>query len=209
MLGILAILNVKLFYILKPNEIIISVTNRCENDLNVSFVPLNECFDNKETPNESLSVQNLSGFIPTAKIEFKNVTENTIINIDKQDSSKAPAGSLKPADLSTNGFVCFRRDNKIGVVCQVTPICVKSETQIEPTHVRVVFGLKHFANSQASETTTPGIGADAASSVIFQKIYIDFGPLRIEDGLKVIPRPKYIDDCLNNPTAPSPTVSAN
>ena len=91
--------------------------------------------------------------------------------------------------------MCFRRDNKIGIVCQVTPILTQS---VEVPHVRIAFGLKHFTYNQTSETAHGTI--TETSNTIMQKVYIDFGPLRIEDGLKVIPRPKYIDDCLSNTT---------
>ena len=182
----------------EPNEVILSVTNRCENDLNISFVSLNE----------TESHTNLSNFVSTASIAFKE--DDISLIVDKQDSSKPQIATLREADLSTNGFVVFRRDNKIGIVCHVTP-------KVANSNVRVVFGLKHHLNvapesvlvktepGTKSEPTTPQQAqpAQTTTTPIFQHVYIDFGPVRKEDGLKSIPRPKYIDDCLSG-VNPSP-----
>ena len=180
----------------EPNEVILSVTNRCENDLNISFVSLNE----------TEAFTNLSNFTPTASISFKE--DDVSLIVDKQDSSKPQIATLREADLSTNGFVVFRRDNKIGIVCHVTPKSSRS-------NVRVVFGLKHLLNvatesflvksepGTKNEPTTPQQTqpAQTTTTPIIQHVYIDFGPVRREDGMKSIPRPKYIDDCLSGVNA--------
>jgi hypothetical protein len=174
------------------------VTNRCESDLNISFVSFSGDKTDTDNSREDLTVENISGFFPTAKIEFKQ-DPNTILTIEKQDNSKLQAVCLKPNDLSTNGFVCFRRDNKIGITCIVTPIAEQQQDK-KTINVRAAFGLRHFINetNQSGETVT---------NSILQKIFIDFGPMRSEDGLKVIARPKYIEDCLNsvNQSAQTPT----
>lgn len=181
---------------------ILSVTNRCESDLNVSFVSLNEEDATKmdiDAKSEDLTIKNISGFCTTAKIDFKQQDESSVLTIEKQDNSKPQVACLKPTDLSSNGFVCFRRDNKIGIVCSVTPIAGRSQDK-KVFHVRAAFGLRHYLNetNQSGETIT---------NSILQKIFIDFGPLRSEDGLKVISRPKYIEDCLSsgNATGQTPT----
>ena len=181
------------FFFSKPNEVLLSVTNRCESDLNITFEYLDEDDSNKmetDSTREDLTIKNISGFFPTAKIEFKQQDPNTILTIEKQDNSKPQVASLRATDLNTNGFVCFRRDNKIGIVCNVTPM-VGNQQDKNVRNVRAAFGLRHYLNetNQSGETIT---------NSVLQKIFIDFGPMRSEDGLKVILRPKYIEDCLNS-----------
>ncbi|CAF0759649.1 unnamed protein product [Brachionus calyciflorus] len=170
----------------EENEVILSITNRYESDVTVSFVNI----DNE-------NVLNLSGFKPTAKIEFKTRDDLSIV-IDRQDNSKVQQAQLKQSDLETNGFLCFRRDNKIAVKCTVTPFL--SNTEIKD-HVKCVFGLKCSINmpeisSPQVQGSTPTTKENFVNSVITHYVFVDFGPLRLEDGLKVVPTPRFIDDCL-------------
>jgi hypothetical protein len=156
-----------------PNEVILSITNRCEFDLRVSLVTLSDS-------------ANISGFEPTADIHFSS---DEIVVIDKQDNSKgAQVPALKPADLETRGLVCFRRDNKIAILCQVTPKLGGTDGR-----VRVAFGLRHYLETLPTATTD---SSSTNEKSMLQKIFIDFGPSRLEDGAKFIPKPKYIEDCV-------------
>ena len=172
----------------KPNEIILSVTNKCEIDLNVAFVS----FDNEEN---KVFMSNLSEFSATACVSFGD-NEEQPISIDRQDNTKSQSAAFKPADLITNGFVCFRRDNKIGICCRVTPLADKIANEQTAPHVRIVFGLRHCLDQKAISDSTTSSGSSSLSNqrttTIMQKVFIDFGPLKYEDGLKVIHKPKYI-----------------
>lgn len=164
------------------------MTNRYEGDVNISFVSMSDD-----------QVSNLSNFESNSRIKFE--CEDTIV-IDRQDNSKAVLAQLKQTDEQTRGFVCFRRDNKIAVKCMVTPIS-KKQTNKEPTHVKCIFGLKCSINIPESsspqiQNSSSGSKETFINSIITHHIFVDFGPLKLEDGLKVVPKPRYIDDCLKN-----------
>lgn len=167
----------------ETNEVILSITNKCEIDLNISFTALNE-------------TQNLSGFTPTALISFGDMSDKPIL-IERQDSAKTQSATLKPTDVSSNGFVTFRRDNKIAIKCHVTPFD-KLESD---SHVMVAFVVNHCLDHKAVVDSKPAAAAADAQATastrltVSQKIFIDFGPLK--DG-KVIHTPKYIEDLLNS-----------
>ena len=163
----------------KPNEVIISVTNKSEIDLNVSFVPLSQYADKSE------DYRNLSGFTPTASISVGSDADKPIL-IERQDSAKAQSAALRPLDSNLDEFVKFRRDNKIAVKCTVTPL---DESDFK-SHVRVAFELKHCLDHKAvadAKQADPVVTRLSTS----QKVFIDFGPLK---GGKVIHTPRYIDD---------------
>lgn len=165
----------------EPNEVMLSITNKSEIDLNVSFTTLNiELNESK-----SNDTQNLSGFTPTALISFGDMADKPIL-IERQDSAKSQSATLKPSDSSTNGFVKFRRDNKIAIKCHVTPL-----DKLEPnSHVMVAFNVNHCLDHKAVVDSKQA--ADPASRLtVSQKVFVDFGPLK--DG-KVIHTPKYIED---------------
>ena len=228
---IFLILRLRLFCccrILQPNEVILSITNRFENDINI-WLTTNPTVVNQASP-DGLN-HNLSGFVPTARIVFGD-NDNVPIVVDRLDNGKAQQiSALKQADMNTNGFVCLRRDNKIAVACQVIPFDDQDENvdtkfQRAP-RVKVVFALKHAVveaasteqkpvlthqSSTASTTTTGSPALSPSSSVqsnlsavtssqqpskepLTHRIFLDFGPLRVQDGLKVVQKPKYIDDC--------------
>ena len=199
----------------KPNEIILSVTNKCEIDLNVAFLS----FDNEDN---KVFMNNLSEFRPTASVSFGD-NEDQPISIDRQDNTKweliyqcdhhqnerslfqftlikifllrSQTAAFKPTDLATNGFVCFRRDNKIGICCRVTPLADKIDNEQAVPHVRIVFGLRHCLDQKAISDSSMSSNSSLPSqrtTTIMQKVFIDFGPLKYEDGLKVIHKPKYI-----------------
>lgn len=171
----------------QPNEVILTVTNKSEIDLNVAFVSL----ENVEN-----QLENLSCFSTNAAVSFEENNEKIIL-IERQDNQvqRAQGASLKPEDLETKGFVCFRRDNKIAISFKVTP---KSETLGDCDdfpHVRIAFGMKHCLDNKAvSESSTSKDISNTPRQTILQKVFIDFGPLRIEDGLVPVSRPKYIHD---------------
>lgn len=71
-------------------------------------------------------------------------------------------------------------------------------------NVKIVFHLKHSViNGQdtvshlspTSLSQSPATQNQFQTSLITQTITLDLGPLTIENGLKVINKPKYIDDC--------------
>lgn len=227
----MAFLEVNCFYdSYQPNEVILSITNRFENDINI-WLTTNPAIINQADP-DSLN-HNLSGFEPTARILFGD-NDNVPIVVDRLDNGKAQQiSALKQADMNTNGFVCLRRDNKIAIACQVIPFDDKDEnvnTKFQrPPRVKVVFAIKHAVVESASteqkpvlthqsstaSTATAGSPAMSPSSSVqsnlsgatttttaqpnkeplTHRIFLDFGPLRVQDGLKVVPKPKYIDDC--------------
>ena len=87
------------------------MTNKSEIDLNVAFVSL----ENVEN-----QLENLSCFSTNAAVSFEENNEKIIL-IERQDNQaqRAQGASLKPEDLETKGFVCFRRDNKIAISFKV------------------------------------------------------------------------------------------
>ena len=55
--------------------------------------------------------------------------------------------------------------------------------------------MKHCLDNKAvSESSTSKDISNTPRQTILQKVFIDFGPLRIEDGLVPVRRPKYIHD---------------
>lgn len=159
--------------------------------MNISFVNLDE-----------EQVSNLSNFESNSKIDFEY--QDSIV-IDRQDNSKVISSQLKQTDENTRGFVCFRRDNKIAVKCLITPMS-KKQNYLEPVHVKCVFGLKCSINIPESsspqnmniQNSTSVSKENFVNSIITHHIFVDFGPLKIEDGLKVVPIPRYIEECLNS-----------
>lgn len=185
----------------EPNDVIISITNKSEIDLNVAFVQLStETNNNEET--------NLSGFVSNATVSFGEQEDKPIL-IERQDNSKQQQPALKQSDCETNGFVCFRRDNKVAVSFKVTPLSeVLDKIQGTP-RVRIALGLKHcldhkaISDSSALNTSQQSLTSSTTRPTIVQKIFLDLGPLKAEDGLKVIPKPKYIEDLVNSTTLKS------
>jgi hypothetical protein len=152
-------------------------------------------------------IKNLSGFEPNAKLTFdKNDIE---VVIDRQDNAKSVA-TLKPSDSETNGFVCFRRDNKIGVKCHVSP-------SGDISRVRCVFNLRCIlsikdntpiqtpsaSNMSMSSPSSPGpsvssptLTAPSISTIpMTYQIFVDFGPSKVGEELQVVQKPQYVDDC--------------
>ena len=167
---------------------ILSVTNKCEIEMSISFESIEI---------ESDLLKNVSSFTPNAEISFET-GEGQEVQIDRQDNARSQSASLRPEDLSTNGFVCFRRDNKIAILCKVRPLLARIDKEKSP-NVRVAFLVKHLLDPKAvmvdsSASISPPV---TQRSTVAQKIFIDLGPLRLEDGFKIIPRPKYIEDCLS------------
>lgn len=173
---------------------ILSITNKSEIDLNVALVQLSTELD---------EYSNLTGFISNANVSFGEQEDKPIL-IERQDNSKQQQPSLKQSDLTTNGFVCFRRDNKIAVSFKVTPLSEVLDKINGTPRVRIAFGLKHcldhkaMSDSSALNTSQQSSTSPTSRPTIIQKIFIDLGPLRAEDGLKVIPKPKYIEDLVNS-----------
>ena len=125
--------------------------------MNVSFIrfDLASAFKNSDQKNENV-FKNLSKFIVNSEIKF-DLNENDTIQIDRQDNSKTHSNTLRESDLNTNGFVCMRRDNKIGIKCIVTPLSeyVTSEDNKKPLKINVAFGIKHCLDQKAiSDSST-------------------------------------------------------
>lgn len=219
---------------IKPNVVILSVTNRCEFDVNISFAPLStveSSSENKENQQQS------DNFGLNTTIEFgdekSGVTPSTTIKVDRQDNAKSQVpAALVQADLDTNGFVCFRRDNKIGISVRIKLVDSEGASR-RGENVKCAFEMT-FSNANAASTTTaattattaapsvttepttsPTAAATATSSAVSSpvtsstsnqaatnspqtlRVFLDFGPLTIQNGLKPVSIPKYIEDCLN------------
>ena len=197
----------------QPNEVILSVTNRTENDVTVWLEPLVEEITKSEHMHTS------------ALVSFVSQPESGTV-VDKYDSSRTsiPA-ALTPADRDSEhvGFVCFRRGNKIAINCRVTPLSSAfhrpSNSDADTAHPRVTiaFVLRHSLVSTAKSSanpldtslssslvsspndvtspSSPSPSVSIAPSVVSQIVNIDFGPMRAEHGLVVVNKPKYIEEC--------------
>jgi len=145
----------------------------------------------------------LNKFEVNAKIKFGSLSETDFIQIDRLDnSSRTQLTSLRATDMQTNGFVCFRRDNKIGICCFVQPICDQADLQT-PRNVRVCFDLKYMpANVDPSKQqgvkspiSSPTSESETKDSLpltpVIQRVFIDFGKLRVEHGAKIIKKPEF------------------
>lgn len=77
----------------EKNEVILSITNKCESEVNVTL--------------ESASGQD-------ADIIFNAET----VVVDRQDT-KTTHSMLKQTD--NQSYVCYRKDNKIAILCHVMP----------------------------------------------------------------------------------------
>ena len=81
------------------NEVILSITNKCESEVNVTF----ESVLNKDSTSPS-----------AADIIFSTDS----VSVDRQDN-KTTHSMLKPTD--NQNYVCYRKDNKIAIICHVKP----------------------------------------------------------------------------------------
>jgi hypothetical protein len=177
---------------------------------------MNVSFSSISSPDEAA---NLSGFRPNSIISFGDF-ENATFKIDRQDNAKSQAAALNEADLETRGFVCFRRDNKIAITIGLKLDSTELEKNNKPRSIKCAFEMK-YSNANANleiPTTMPTTPTSAtstptqvtptqappqvpiASTPISHKIFIDFGPVTFDEGLKVVQTPKYIEDCLNSST---------
>ena len=109
----------------------------------------------------------------TAKILFNEES----LTIDRNDAKNGVA--LKPSD-NTN-YVCYRKDNKIAIKCTVIPL-------IECDKLVVSFNMKHSYYGMSAD-----LQAAPVLQYLTQQIQVDFGSFKSS----VIPRPKYIDECLS------------
>ena len=148
----------------------------------------------------------LNKFEVNSKIKFGSLAETDFIQIDRLDnSSRTQLTSLRAADMQTNGFVCFRRDNKIGICCLVQPVCDQADLQT-PRNVRVCFDLKYMPanvdpakqqavksaiSSPTSDSVLPDTRDSPPLTPVIQRVFIDFGKMRVEDGAKVIKKPEF------------------
>jgi len=174
----------------EPNEVILSITNKSEIDMNVSFIAFNlasafSTSEKEEAKKEINEFRNLTGFAVNADMSF-DLDENDSIQIDRQDNSKTHSNSLRDSDLSTNGFVCFRRDNKIGIKCKVTPLSeyLGDDTKSEQ-EIHVAFGLKHCLDQKAISDSSISAQQQqqqyqsAARSSVVQRVFVNLGYLKI------------------------------
>ena len=182
-------LNLKNFK--KVNEVVLSITNKSEIDLNVSLISfsLKSAFNSIETePKKETDFRNLSNFVVNSEIAF-NINENETIQIDRQDNSKTYSNALKETDLATNGFVSFRRDNKIGIVCKVIPLSeyINFKDDKFPPQIHVAFGLKHCLDQKAisDSSVTAQLQQQqqlsAQRNSVIQRVFINFGPIKVRN----------------------------
>lgn len=181
---------------------------------------MNVSFSSISSPDEAA---NLSGFRPNSIISFGDF-ENATFKIDRQDNAKSQAAALNEADLETRGFVCFRRDNKIAISISLKLDSTELEKNNRPRSIKCAFEMKYSnanANLETPTTmptmptmpTTPTSATSTPTQVtptqtqvpiactpISHMVFIDFGPVTLEEGLKVVQMPKYIEDCLNSST---------
>ncbi len=147
--------------------------------MNVSFISFNlaSAFNTNETePTNETDFRNLSGFIVNADIIFDQ-DENDSIQIDRQDNSKTHSNSLRDTDLSTNGFVCFRRDNKIGIKCKVIPLSQYLDSDKEQ-EIHVAFGLRHCLDQKAISESSISAQQPTAKSSVIQRVFINIGSIK-------------------------------
>ena len=184
---------------------ILSVTNRTENEVTVWLEPLSE---------NMLSEYHMR---PSALVAFACQPESGT-QIDRHDSSRAsaaPALTVVDRDPEHQGLVCFRRGNKVSVNCRVTPLssalhhalAATSDASSSQPRVTIAFLMRHSLASTAKASTAPSsplppteaqsaaTSQQQTQSVASQIVCIDFGPLRVEHGLVVINKPKYIEEC--------------
>lgn len=192
----------------KPNEVILSVTNRCEFDVNVWFTPIAVAAAVNEGE-EATASKNIVGL--NASIDFGDQTGTTAVKIDRQDNAKSQApAALTQADVETLGLVCFRRENKIAISARVklvgggeTKRSVRCGFEMKFSNANVVAPAVPATSETTTTTTTSPTTAAVSSPVVstpsqtvntpqIVKIYLDLGPV----GLQVVPVPKYIEDCL-------------
>ncbi len=138
--------------------------------MTVELLPLNVDFTNLSDLEQNAEV-----------ILDENSTKPFVIQC--QDSVRVQGSSLKATDVATNEFVCFRRENKVGICLTVRP------RMIEPQGgcVRVAFGLRNCVEQKATASETSVSGKTLGSVV--QTVFLDFGELR------KIEKPKYIEEC--------------
>ena len=147
---------------------ILSVTNRCEFDVNVSFSPL--CLEVTEsTSGETAGFVLVNSFRSNSTISF-GVSENTAslttttIKIDRQDNAKSQGpAALTPADIESSlGLLVLRRDNKIAIT---TRIRINNPDKVSGTgeNVRCAFEMK-FSNANVSSSAATGGSFPATST---------------------------------------------
>lgn len=141
----------------QTSDVVLSVINRSENDVTVSFV--------------SVSLNELkteSEFDMNGELEFAK--SNCQIVIDRADNTRQSSSS-PPSKSSSDldELVCFRRENKIGVKCRVTP-------RRQAHRVRCSFDLKCILNIKESTsiqvmsppttttTTSPAVSSPSGQS---------------------------------------------
>lgn len=139
----------------QTSDVVLSVINRSENDVTVSFVNL--------SLNDLKEGSEVNGELEFAKSDCQIV-------IDRADNTRQSSSSPpnKPAS-DLDELVCFRRENKIGVKCKVTP-------RRPADRVRCWFDLKCVLNvkestsiqvmspQSASTNTSPAVGTPSVQS---------------------------------------------
>jgi hypothetical protein len=85
------------------NRVVLSITNKCESEVNITLV-------SNETDED-----------------FKILFQNETVAIDRQDT-KSPCAVLRQNDNPS--FVCYRKDNKIAVFCDIIPLRDDRDVQV-------------------------------------------------------------------------------
>jgi hypothetical protein len=190
----------------EPNHVILSITNRNDRDVFIQLLTLPEVINNNDFMISKMKIAHYD----TASIEFNNYDSNNLIFIDRQqqlsNTSPAMATSTHPSSVVTksnvnnDGFIRFRRDNKIAISCIVTPLSSCINSSLNQKNASVIFGMKVSFDEKemaqpSTSPTTPTAPTVSSSQPItkpsFHKIYINFG--NIENDL-IIEEPKYIQD---------------
>lgn len=152
--------------------------------MNVSFIKfdLSTAYANTEASKEETEFRNLSNFVVNSEIEF-DYTDS--IQIDRQDNSKTHSNVLRESDINTDGFVWFRRDNKIGIICKVTPLSEYINSSGNPPEIHCAFGLKHCLDQKAISDSSIQAqqqqqqNLNAPKTTVIQRVFINFGPIKI------------------------------
>lgn len=137
------------------------------------------------TNKEETEFRNLSNFVVNSEMDF-DYTDT--VQIDRQDNSKTHSNVLRESDLNTDGFVWFRRDNKIGIICKVTPLSehLNLDNGKNSPEIHCAFGLKHCLDQKAiSDSSIQGQqqqtpqASNAQRISVIQHVFINFGPIKI------------------------------
>jgi hypothetical protein len=205
----------------ETNDVVLSIINRYETDIYVSLAAILDCSLHEST-------KSMLRMRKTAEIAFSNSAETPFIQIDHQDSSKAQSAnkqadydlgglvcfrrenkiaiacSVTPNSNAKNVCVAlllkYYADNG-QTPTSTTPLINESQASMQNVPISPILAASQGITSPSSlglgiNVGVSGIGTSANPTQ--QVVFLDLGPVKIEDGLKVIPRPKYIEEFLSS-----------